>query len=285
MRFNYFIAPLVLFPLYAFSHSEQSSDTMFFLQNPTSKNTSVKTYTNESEGLKQIQSLSRSVDFPTQVIRISSDLKGKELTCEQVNDEIQETVVNHITSDKFMYDTLVSCSYDPDTHNATTFFINSYFDPKSDAAIDYLKGYLDQYNGTDFLGTKLNIESAKALVIALNISAGMKKNPNTPPFIEYQQDRSNFYFNSNYEMSNKLVTDIYKNFFSNDPEKILPFLDRWVFAYASSVYEPILREANYVALQPERIFLMENGEKIFVSHMKYYFTHACNKYKNHRCLA
>lgn len=285
MRFNYFVVPLVLFPLYAFGHTEPSTDQLRFLQNPVSKNTIVNTYSNESEGLKQLRSLTRTVDFPTQIIRISGDLKGQEITCEQVNEHIEETVFSHITSDKFMYNILINCGYDPDTNYATTFFINSYFDPKTDEAVDYLKEYLSQNNGTDFLGTKLNIESAKAVVIALNIAAGMKKKPNTPPFIEYQQDRSNFYFNSNYEMSNKLFTDIYQNFFSNDPEKILPFLDRWVFNFAGNVYQAVLKDSNYVELQPERIFLMDNGEKIFVSGLKYYFSHVCERHENHRCLA
>lgn len=285
MRFNYFVVPLVLFPLHALAHTEHSTDKLRFLQNPVSKNTIVNTYSNEAEGLKQLHSLSRTIDFPTQIIRISGDLKGKELTCEQVNEQIEETVFSHITSDKFMYNILINCGYDPNTNYATSFFINSYFDPKSDEAVDYLKDYLSQYNGSDFLGTKLNIESVKAVVVALNIAAGMKKKPNTPPFIEYQQDRSNFYFSNNYEMSNKLFTDIYQNFFSNDPEKILPFLDRWVFNFAGSVYQAVLKDSNYVELQPERIFLMENGEKIFVSGLKYYFSHVCERHENHRCLA
>lgn len=85
-------------------------------------------------------------------------------------------------------------------------------------------------------------------------------------------------------MRNKLFTDIYQNFFTNDPNKILPFLDKWIFVNASSVYEAILMDSNFVELQPERIFLMENGEQIFVSNLKYYFTHNCNRYSNHRCL-
>lgn len=103
-------------------------------------------------------------------------------------------------------------------------------------------------------------------------------------FTEYRQDRANFYFSSNYEMKNKLFADIYQNFFSNNPEELLPFLDRWIFSYAGKIYRSILKNSNYVELQPERIFIMDSGETIFVSNLKYYFGHICSNHDNHRCL-
>ena len=284
MRFNYLITSIVLFPLCAFSQPNNQPGTLLFTQNPVSKNTIVKNYSNESKHLNPLDNSERSIDFPTQIIRTQGKVEGQQLNCDQVNDEIQKTILNHITSDKFIYNMYVGCSYDPDTGLATQYNIHSYFDPLNDKAIDYLKTYLDEYNGTDLMGTKLQIESAKGLIIAINITAGTKKNPDHPPFIEYRQDRSNFYFKSNYEMRNKLFTDIYQNFFSNDPEKILPFLDRWVFSYAGTVYRAVLRDSNYVELQPERIFLMEQDGDIFVSNLRYYFANNCNKYENQRCL-
>lgn len=284
MRLNYFIAPLVLLPLCSFSYTEQLSGSMQFSNNPVGKNTIVTTYSNTSEGLNQIKSFTRSADYPTQIIRMSSSMEGQQLTCEQVNDVIEEKIVSYITSDKFAYHTYINCSYDPNTNYATEFQINSYFDPINDEAVNYLKSYLATNNGADFLGTKLNIESAKGLIVALNISAGMKKNPKNPPFIEYRQDRSSFYFKNNYEMNKVLFTDIYQNFYSNEPDKVLPFLDKWLFSHAGNIYKAVLRDSNYAELQPEQIFLMENGEKIFVSGLKYYFAHNCTVYENHRCL-
>lgn len=84
-------------------------------------------------------------------------------------------------------------------------------------------------------------------------------------------------------MKNKLFSDIYQNFFTPDPDKILPFLDKWVSSHASSIYKAVLRDSNYVELLPEKIFLMDN-EEIFVSNLKQYFSHFCEPYENHRCL-
>lgn len=284
MRRNYFIAPLVLIPLCSFSHSEHPSDTLILGHNPLSKNSIQKTYSNSTEHLNQLQSFTRSMEYPTQIIRMSVSMENQQLTCDQVNEAIEERIVHYITSDKFSYQTYFSCTYNPNTHFAINFQINSYFDPVNDEAVSYLKSYLAANNGSDFLGTQLNIESAKGLVVALNVSAGMKKNPKNPPFIEYRQDRSNFYFKNNYEMTKQLFTDINQNFYSNDPEKILPFLDRWLFPHAGPIYKAVLRDSNYAELQPELIFLMDQGEKIFVSGLKYHFAHHCNQYENQRCL-
>jgi hypothetical protein len=284
MRFNYFIAPLVLLPLCAFSQTALQSEQLIYFHKPMDKNTIVKTYTSESEEFKHINTSLRTVNYPTQIIRMTNNIEGLHVTCEQVNDEIENRIVSRFSSEQFIYNTYIGCIYDPETLFAKSFVINSYFDPISDEAIDYLKSYLNQNDGSDFLGTKLHIEAAKSLIISLSVTAGMKKNPNHPPFIEYRQDRSNYYFNNNYEMSKTLFHDVYQNFFSNDPDKILPFLDKWVFNYAGNLYKGILKDSNYVELQPERIFMMEHGEKIFVSNLKFYFGHNCNQYSNHRCL-
>jgi hypothetical protein len=282
------IAPLILFPIYACSQPNTQPDTTEFYQEPTNKNSIVKHYTNEStnESKKNFRSNipSRSIDFPTQIIRIQSNITELQLNCDQVNEQIEKTLLDHITSDKFTYNTLIYCSYDPETQFATQFTINSYFDPLTNDAVDYLKTFLSEYNDSDLMGTKLQIESAKGLIIAFNISAGMKKKPDTPPFVVYRQDRSNFYFKSNYEMSTQLLPDIYENFFSNDPNKILPFLDKWLFEHAGNLYKAVLRDSNYVELQPEKIFLMEHGANIFVSRLKHYFNHNCNKHERQRCL-
>ncbi|MGL5743050.1 MAG: Lpg0189 family type II secretion system effector [Legionella sp.] len=110
-----------------------------------------------------------------------------------------------------------------------------------------------------------------------------EKKLNKPPFIEYRKDRNNVYFKSNYEMRTKLYAYIYDNFFTTDPNKVLPFLDRWMFDHAGLLYRAILRDSNYAELQPEKIFLMDN-EELFVSSLKQYFIHYCEKDDHHRCL-
>ena len=108
-------------------------------------------------------------------------LEGQELNCDQVNDIVQHTILDHISNDNFTYNMYVSCTYNPDNGMATQYKIYSYFDPLTDEAIHYLETYLKEYNGSDLMGTKLNIESARGLIIALSMSAGTKKKPEHPP--------------------------------------------------------------------------------------------------------
>ncbi|MBI2784795.1 MAG: Lpg0189 family type II secretion system effector [Legionella longbeachae] len=283
MKINYLVTPLILFPLCAFSDSLDNVSTLTFFHNQESKNTQIITYSNEAENFKKNQFAARGVDYPTQIIRMDEKIENQQITCNEVHNQIDKILVQNIVNEKFTYAIFISCRYDPETKLATQFIINSYFDPLSDEAITYLEAYLSEYNNFDLLGTKFKIESAKGLIISLNIAAGIRKKPYKPPFNEYRKDRSNFYFKSNYEMKNKLYTDILQNFFTNDKDKILPFLDKWMFSYAGSIYKTVLRDSNYVELQPERIFIMDN-ENIFVSGLKQYFIHYCEQYDNHRCL-
>lgn len=283
MRLNYFITPLVLYPLYAFSQNAEFTEGMIVSQESTPKNTIVRSLSNEAE-MNYLNIQGRTIEHPTQVIRMSFPIENQQLDCAAVNKEIDAVFINKITRDRFSYTTYISCSYDPETHFATQLTIRSYFDPLSDEAIDYLRSYLAEFNGIDLLGAPFTIESASALIISMNISAGSKKNPNNPPFIEYREDRSNFYFKNTYDMRSKLLEDINDSFYSDDADKVLPFLDKWVFNSAGKIYKAILRDSNYVLLQPERIFLMSSGEELFVSPIKYYFANNCNKYQHHHCL-
>jgi hypothetical protein len=284
MKFNYLVTSLILLPFYAFSYPKNDFNAMTLAPKTENSNTHTATYSNESKGYAQIKSFNRSIEYPTQIIRMESNIENQQITCAAVHEQINKTLVENIANEQFTYAMYISCHYDPETFLATQFTINSYFDPVNDEAITFLKNYLSEYNGSTLLGTKFKIESAKGLIISLSMAAGMRKNPTKPPFIEYRRDRSNFYFKSNYEMRSKLFADIYQNFYSNNPAQVLPFLNKWVFSHADAMYKAILRDSNYAELQPERIFLMENGEELFVSGLKQYFIHHCDKYENHRCL-
>jgi len=285
MRRKYFITSLILYPLFSFANNNLNPTIIFDTSNSIEKNIIKRSVINENLLGKMNQNvLQRSIEFPTQIIRMAKTIDDQQLNCEQVNEQIDKVFVNKITKDQFAYATYISCTYNPENKIATKFTISSYFDPLNDEAIAYLKTYLDEYNGINLLGSPLTIESAKALIVSLNLSVGMKKNPNRPPFIEYREDRSNFYFKSNYELQNKLIADIRQRFLTDETDKILPFLDQWLFNHAGMLYKAILRDSNYALLQPERIFLMDNGEPIFVSPIKYYYIHNCNKYEHHHCL-
>ncbi|WP_133135831.1 Lpg0189 family type II secretion system effector [Legionella rowbothamii] len=283
MKFNSLVVALVLVPLFAFSHPNDNHQAMSLTPTPE-KNTRAMSYSNESTTLNQLKLLTRNIDYPTQIIRMESEIKEQQITCNEVHNQINKILVDNIVNEHFIYAIYISCHYDPQTFLATQFIINSYFDPVNDEAVAYLENYLQEYNGSTLFDTQFKIEQAKGLIISLSFAAGMKKNPIKPPFTEYRRDRSNFYFKSNYEMKHKLFNDVNENFYSNNPDKVLPFLDRWLFANAGSLYKGILRDSNYAELQPERIFLMDNGETIFVSGVKQYFMNHCEKYDNHRCL-
>ncbi|TAL62349.1 MAG: hypothetical protein EPN84_06635 [Legionella sp.] len=228
--------------------------------------------------------MQRSMEYPTQIVRMQAKIVDKEFTCDQVNDEIEKIFVNHISKELFAYNTLISCTYDPQTHLATEYEINSHFDPLNDSAITELNSYLQEYNGIDLLGTQLKIESARGLIIAMDIAAGTKKNMDQPSFVQYRQDHSQFFFKSNFEMRNQLLTDVQDQFFSNKSADIFPFLHRWVFPNAGVLYKIILRDSNYVELNPERIFLMEKTGDLFIPKLKMHFAHNCKEHDNHHCL-
>lgn len=283
MKFNYLVAPFILIPFSVFSQTSSAVTALSISQNPDNKNKYIITYSNEMDNLTSGQSNARSMDYPTQIIRMDKTIEDQQISCDEVNEQIDKILVQHIVNEKFTYAIYISCHYHPETKLATQFIINSYFDPLSDEAITYLESYLNKYNGSDLLGTKYKIESAKGVIVSLEIAAGMKKKPNRPPFIEYKKDKGNAYFKSNYEIKNKLFSDVYENFFSTDPNKILPFIDKWISIHMGSMYKAVLRDSNFVELQPEKIFLMEN-EELFVSNFKQYFAHFCEPYANHRCL-
>jgi hypothetical protein len=282
MKTNYWVVALIFMPFYVFSNSDNATGLKNY-QSPANKNTDVITYSNETD-LKKTDLFARNLDYPTQIIRMEHNIEELQITCNEVQNQIDELLVQHIVNTNFTYSIYISCHYHPQTKLAIQFIINSYFDPLNDEAIPYLEAYLAKYNNTDLLGAKYKIEAAKGLIVSLGIAAGVRKKFNSPPFIEYRKDRSNFYFKSNYEMKNKLISDIYQNFFTQDPNKIFPFLEKWIASKSSSIYKAVLRDANYVELLPEKIFIMNNEEDIFVSNLKQYFAHNCEPYENHKCL-
>lgn len=247
-------------------------------------NTLVKHYCSENQDSHQSYTIPRTQDFPTHIVRLAHDISALHLSCAEVDRQIDEIFIKKLPADKFAYNTYVYCGYDPATNLATNFSINSYIDPTTDTAIDYFKDYLAQYNGSELLGTTLNFEKAKGVIAAITLQAGYKRNPNQTSLKIWQQDHSNFFFKSNYDLRMQFIEDIYNRFYSNDARVVLPFLNQWIYDKAGNIYYHVLQESNYVELQPERIFLMEKEGDIFVSDLRYYFAHQCHHNPNRRCL-
>ena len=275
MRFSYLLISLLLSPLCAFGN----------LPLDTPKNAIVKQYSNEMDPANRPRGVVLKRDYPTQILRMSSPIDGIQLTCDQVIQEITNTIFKKLPSDKFIYNAYVWCKPNAETNFAEAFSINGYLDPISDAGIDYLNQYLEKYNGSDFLSTQLKFEPAKAVIVTIHIAAGMREKPGKPPSTEYINDHSTFYFKNNFEVRYQLIEDIAQHFFSNEPEKLLPFLNRWVNAYADKIYKKILVNSNYLDFKPDRIFLMEEGEPIFMPMIKFHYNHDCHThFEDHRCL-
>ncbi|MGQ3888066.1 Lpg0189 family type II secretion system effector [Legionella sp. CNM-1927-20] len=282
MRVNNYIAPFILSPILAFANTKGNPENVISSTPLVPKNTIINHYSSESNTRLPNLLLARK-DYPTQIVRVGGKVEEFKITCEEVNKEIDKIFIQKINPDKFYYNTYIFCGFNPENHYAMNFSIHSYFDPLSNEAIDYLQKYLNQFNGHDLLGTKFYVENARGVVAALTINVGTKKYPKGPLILS-RQDHSSFYFNSNYEMRRELISDIQARFYSNDPEQLLPFFDNWLFPHAGKFYHRILIDANYMEVQPETIFLMDDEPTLFVSNLKYYYSNDCTTNPNQHCL-
>lgn len=284
MRWMYGIACLLLYPLVVVAQETTLPKLFFDIPSQQKQNVVIKLFNSDDLYLTSAHSFERSIDSPTHIIRMTEKIDNQQVSCEQVNKEIEDKFINKITKDKFIFSTILICEYDPITQMAVAFSIQSYFDPLNDDGVLYLRNYMNEYNGSEILGSPLTIEEAKAVIVSLSFRAGWKKNPAIPPFIEYKRDKSNHYFKSNFDLKNNLITDIELSFYSDEPGKIMPLLDKWLFPKASIAYKSTLLDSNYTVIEPEKIFLMNDGEPLFVSPIKQYYQHHCSQYEHGRCL-
>lgn len=224
----------------------------------------------------------RITEYPTQIVRMDADLKGQQ-TCEEVLQKVDGFFSDYITPDKFFYNTINYCSYDPNTHYARRFIINSYFDPLDEEAIVYLQKYLVEHNGHDLLGSPFYVENAQGMVVSLDIDAGIEETPDADTLMRLQHDNASHYFPTNYAMRLELIADVRQRFFSNKSNLVLPFIDKW-FLTSVWMYQRVLGESNYVELRPELVFLMEKSPKIFTPLLRLYYGHHCSKYESKHCL-
>lgn len=225
----------------------------------------------------------RSFSYPTQIVRMEAELQGNPMTCDSVNQAIDDFFVDKIRYDKFFYNTIIYCTYDPATNFATKFMINSYFDPINQAGVHYLEQYLAKHNGKDLLGATFNVESAKGLVVSMNIDTGIEKDQYGDTMLRFKHDNNSHYYANDYDMREELQTDIQQRFFTNDPNLVLPFLEKWFITYAI-MYQGVLEKSDYVELQPELIFLMKDEPHVFIPYLRLYFAHHCSRYPNGHCL-
>jgi hypothetical protein len=277
---------LLIMPLSGLAQTERQGLIKIVTSSEVSllKNTVVQQFSNLEQVSNGSFTFERTVDFPTQVVRIHGDFKDSQRKCPEIDADIKTFFTGKIDHDRFYYNILTHCHFDPKTEYAVGFSIDAYFDPMTDDAIEYLKIYLSEHNGRDFLGTIFAVESATGLVVSLNIDAGVPQDEYATVLLRYQHDNKTLYFPNNYEMLKHFITDLYKNFYTNESQYVLPFLNRWFYPYSGTVYNRVLRLSSYVLLQPERIFMMSKAPLAYTSPLRMYFAHKCEKYPNKKCL-
>lgn len=247
-------------------------------------NTYSRTYSSVNEMTDHLVTTVRNTSYPTQVVRVKGNIRELNMTCEQAFDEIENFYIKHIDPDNFFYNTISYCGYDPETFKAVNFTINSYFDPLNDEAIKKLEKYIQNHNGRKLLGVPFYVERAQAMVVSMNLDAGMQDADNPLTLLRYAHDNSSHFYQNHFDMMMELVSDIYNRFYSTDPAIVLPFIHKW-FLTSTLYYRNVLSKSNYAELQPEMIFLMEKGKKIFTPHLRLYYSHHCADNENKYCLS
>jgi hypothetical protein len=269
----------VAFPAYA---QDAKQNTPNIIRKPGAI---IKHYVSSDEAFERLGQGKRTIDFPTQIIRISGTINEANLYCDDVFGKIDDDYLGFVTgSGKTTYNSYIYCGFNPETEKAERFSISTYFDPLTDSAVDEVKEWLEVMNGTDLYGTPFVIESARELVVSLKVSAGVKESEKDPNLLVFKTQTSNHYFKTDYQMKQELMADIKNQFYSLDHSVVLPFFAKWFYPSSEATYNRVLRASNYVYLEPERIFLMDKEPKIFTPMVKMTYAHSCFNSPSKFCL-
>lgn len=277
---HYLLLFCAVFPAFAGNANDLNTGKITVTQK---KNVMIKHYTNTEEFFST--HAERTINYPTQIIRLTGIIKSKNNSCDDVFHEAEQLFLDYlIQSDMYYLNSHIYCEYDPQTDMADRFIISSYFDPVSDKAVSDLTDWLERMNGTEIYGYPLIIESAKDLVTSLKVSSGYKKGIDDPNFLVYRSDTANIMFASNYQMQKKLINDIEKRFYSDEPTIVTSFFDKWFFPEASKVYQEVFSTSNYVVLESNHIFIMDKEPQLFTPMLSSNYTHTCFDSKTKFCL-
>lgn len=252
----------------------------------TADHTIIKKYSNIPENDSASPTMQRTMDYPTHVVRMEEiPLQDSSLDCEQVHQKINEFFVKKLQASMIYYNIIAYCSYDVENQNmAKNYSINAYFDPLTDKAIEYLKNYIHEYNGQELMGTPFNIEEAKKVIVSLNFDAGIRKDEYGQVMLRYYHENQTHSFQNFFEVRKELITDIHRRLNSNETSTIIPLFTKWFSPSAELLYVRILKKSDYLLLQPELIFLLEQEPNAFTSKLRMYYAHYCGNNPNQRCL-
>ncbi|WP_367606250.1 Lpg0189 family type II secretion system effector [Legionella sp. W05-934-2] len=247
-------------------------------------NSLVQRFSNEDTVFKNLNPNQSRENHPTRVIRMEGKINQSGLSCQEVQNKLGEDFLNKIQPSRFMYNTLSMCQYDPETEFATRFMMDSYFDPLTDDDEAVLEQLEQDYEGYLLYGIPLHIERAKGVVVSLEVNASREDKKGSPEVIRFRRDFNSLYFDSNYELNKQLIVDVRERFYSQDQNRILPFIQKWFYNGLERTYASMLSKVNLMELMPERIFVMNSGKPIFTSHMHMYYTNHCQKYDSKVCI-
>lgn len=248
--------------------------------------TLVKRYSNPINSDSGLPIAQRTIDYPTHVVRMEEiPLQDSTLNCEQVHQKINEFFVKKLPVTMIYYNIIAYCSYDAENPDiAKNYTINAYFDPVTDQAIEYLKNYIHEHNGQDLMGAPFNIEEAKKVIVSLNFDAGIRKDEYGQIILRYYHENQTHSFQNFFDVRKELITDIHRRINSNESATIIPLFTKWFSPGSESLYTHILRKSDYLLLQPELIFLLDQEPNAFTSKLRMYYAHYCANNPNKRCL-
>lgn len=230
----------------------------------------------------------RTIDFPTQIVRLKVDFSNYNIGCEDVMDTMNRLLLEKLDCRDFTYTAGGGCWASVDGGNPDMFIFSAYFDPQTDEAITYLQQYIAKYNGTDFYGVPFKIESAKGVVVSLDAYTGIEEDSESSIFKVLFHINSKIYFNNLYDIDDTLSQDIENKMITNDPLLITSFIKQWMGSGDAieeiSEYLKNLADSNKVIIAPEFIFLMDTEPKAYTPRVHTTYEHDCKVYPSKRCL-
>lgn len=252
----------------------------------TAEHTSIKRYSSMTDNVFRLPIAQRSIAYPTHVVRMEEiQLQDPSLNCEQVHQKINAFFVKKLPAALIYYNIVVYCSYGAGIQNiAKNYTINAYFDPLTDEAIEYLNNYIPEYNGQDLMGAPFTIEEAKKIIVSLNFDAGIRKDEYGQVILRHYHENQTLSFDNFFDVGKELIADIHYRINSKESATIIPLFTKWFSQGSDQLYVNILKKSDYLVLQPEIIFLLDQEPSAFTSKLRMYYTHYCADNPNKRCL-
>lgn len=223
-------------------------------------------------------------NFSTRIVRVNGNIQGAGLYCNDVEKAVNERFVKKIQPENYLFNILIACKPNSATGRAEKLVVEAFIDPFHAAAELQLIALRDAMQEEDVFGLPFIIESAKGVVIGLELNAMWNNDATDDDVVRLRREYKTLWFPNNYRMNMEFISDVRTRFYSQDKEDILLFLSHWYNPGLAKAYEKVLRHTNMLELYPERVFLMEEAPYTFTSHMHFYYKHRCYHYKNQRCI-